>query len=653
MATGQQAFKGDTTLAVRDAILDRAPAPVRELNPEVPVKLEAIINRAVKKDREARYQHAADIRADLKRLQREAESARAVRARPWRGPLRVVLACAAVVAVVALALLLRAPLPQPRIVRTSKLTNDRIAKGDAFASDGNRLFFTELVGDHWSLVSMPIKGGEIVPVPTPFKDVALLSGSPDGSELLLAESQKWHYGPLWVMPVAGGAPRRLGDAVGWHGSWSPDGKKIAWGIGPDVYVMNSDGTGSRKLVKTGGGKDQDLTVAHVRWSPDGKLLRFEYGSEQGVGMQIWEASADGRDPHPLLPGWENAPKQGDFTWTPDGKYFIFVSRKVTSTDHLWAIRENKGIFRRGSEPVQLTADPLTYWSILPSRDGKKIFVVGGDQRVELTRFDLRSRQFVPYLGGISVSELSFSKDGQWITYTKVPEGGLLRSRVNGSEQLSLTPSLRGLRPQWSPDGKRIAFFAFTESGTLRETLKVYLVPTDGGAPPVEALSKNPCFWPSWSPDGNSLVLDCSEDTSYEKFSLYVLDLRTHHLSSIPGSDGFVRPSFTPDGRSVVANDKHQISLFDLGQQKWRTLVAIENPFQPTFSRDGRYIYFVTEGKTESIFRLRVTDSKLEKVASRERSSDPHPWFSLAPDDSPIIVRDMSTSEIYALDWEAP
>ena len=104
---------------------------------------------------------------------------------------------------------------------------------------------------------------------------------------------------------------------------------------------------------------------------------------------------------------------------------------------------------------------------------------------------------------------------------------------------------------------------------------------------------------------------------------------------------------------MVANDKHQISLFDLGQQKWRTLVAIENPFQPTFSRDGRYIYFVTEGKTESIFRLRVTDSKLEKVASRERSSDPHPWFSLAPDDSPLVLRDMSTQEIYALDWEAP
>lgn len=536
-------------------------------------------------------------------------------------------------------------------MRTTKLTGDRLPKGDAFASDGNRLFFTELVGDHWSLVAMPIKGGEIVPVPTPFKDVSLLSGSPDGSELLLAESQKWHYGPLWVLPVAGGAPRRLGDAVGWHGSWSPDGKKIAWGIGPDVYVMNSDGTGSRRLVNTGGGKEH--VVAHVMWSPNGKLLGFEYGADPS--MEIWEASATGTDPLPLLPGWENPPNQKFPIWTPDGKYLIFVSRKGTSYPHdqLWAIRENAGMFRRAPEPVQLTADPLAYWSILPSRDGKKIFVSGHDQRVELTRFDLRSQQFVPYLGGMSVSDLSFSRDGQWITYVRFPEGGLFRSRVNGSEQLSLTSSLKGLRPQWSPDGKRIAFFAFPENGALRETQKVYLVPADGGTPPVEALSKNPCFWPSWSPDGNSLIFDCSEDTSYEKISLYILDLRTHQMSSIPGSDGFSRPTFTADGRSVVANAKHQISVFDLGQQKWRTLVAIENPLLPTFSRDGRYIYFLTEGKTESIFRVRVADRKLEKLASRERSSDPFPWFSLAPDDSPLVVRDASTQEIYALDWEAP
>ena len=76
MATGQQAFKGETTAVVRDAILNVAPAPARDLNPEVPPRLEETINKAIEKDRGLRYQHAADICADLKRLKRDADSGR-------------------------------------------------------------------------------------------------------------------------------------------------------------------------------------------------------------------------------------------------------------------------------------------------------------------------------------------------------------------------------------------------------------------------------------------------------------------------------------------------------------------------------------------------------------------------------------------------
>ena len=85
---------------------------------------------------------------------------------------------------------------------------------------------------------------------------------------------------------------------------------------------------------------------------------------------------------------------------------------------------------------------------------------------------------------------------------------------------------------------------------------------------------------------------------------------------------------------------------------WRTIVSIDFPHRLTWSRDGQDIYFVT---ADSIFRVRVTDGKLEKLASPENGSgiQHSPWFSLAPDDSPLVLRDMSTQEIYALDWEAP
>jgi eukaryotic-like serine/threonine-protein kinase len=280
-----------------------------------------------------------------------------------------------------------------------------------------------------------------------------------------------------------------------------------------------------------------------------------------------------------------------------------------------------------------------------------------------------------------VSDVSFSKDGQWIAYIKVPGGDLWRSRVDGSEELSLTSGMATLtRPQWSPDGKRIAFFCQVPNGRLKSTAKIFLVSADGGAPPVEAVSKDPCLWPSWSPDGNSLIFSCY-DTSF-KPGLYILDLKTHQMSTIPESGKLEFPNFTSDGRYVIANDNHQISLFDLRQQRWRTLVTMEYPYWSTLSRDGQYVYFrnlghtwktwwdpnpaMTEFKSAggravknsnglSIFRVRLADRKLEKVASLEYVSgiEHSGWFSLAPDDSPLVLRNMGTQEIYALDWEAP
>ena len=89
-----------------------------------------------------------------------------------------------------------------------------------------------------------------------------------------------------------------------------------------------------------------------------------------------------------------------------------------------------------------------------STDGKKLFVVGRTFRGELTRYDLKSGRFEPYLGGISAEYVAFSKDGQWVAYVSFPEGTLWRSKADGSERLQLTyPPMYALMPRWSPDGK--------------------------------------------------------------------------------------------------------------------------------------------------------------------------------------------------------
>jgi Tol biopolymer transport system component len=682
MATGKQAFSGTSSAAIFHAILGQAPASPISLNPRLPRELERIVNKALEKDREVRYQVASEMRADLKRLKRDTDSDQAASAagvaavgrevaaaitRPR--PVRLaVLAGAAVLVAVVLTLLLRAPLPPPKVLRIVPLTSDgRIKPTPNLATDGFRLYFGELVDGRSSLAAVSLnKGGEVVLIPTPFKDTTLIGGSPDGSELLVVDGALGSDRPIWVLPLVAGSPRRLGDAVGHAGSWSPDGRKIVWANGVDLYVINSDGTGSRKLVSAKA--DGSTIVWRPTWSPDGKRLRFN-----PWGSGLWEVSADGTGLHPFLPGWN---QECCGFWTPEGKYFIFASLRrlpsLTSVEassadsfNLWAIREDAGLFQKvNRQPVQLTAGPVNLWagSVL-SRDGKKIFTHGQEPRGELVRYDTRSQQLVPYLGGMSVELPSFSKDGQWVAYTRYPQGDLWRRKVDGSQQLQLTfPPLAALMPRWSPDGKRIAFMAVTPRS---EGWNIYVVSADGGASPQQLTpAARDTFDITWSPDGNSLMFG---RMARDSAAIHILDLRTQQVSTVPGSEGLFQPHWSPDGRYIAAIPvpakagglyavTPRLVLFDFTTETWRDLVQMNDLGFPNWSRDGKYVYFEDGGSDPGIFRVRISDRKLERVASLKvtrQTGTLGASLSLAPDDSLIILRDTGAEEIYALDWEAP
>src|SRR5207249_1397582 len=100
-------------------------------------------------------------------------------------------------------------------------------------------------------------------------------------------------------------------------------------------------------------------------------------------------------------------------------------------------------------------------------------------RGELSRYDLTSGQFAPYLSGISAEMLDFSRDGKWVAYVTYPEGSLWRSALDGNQRLQLTfPPLQVRNPRWSPDGKRIAF---TDTQPDKPW-KTYVVSADGSSP---------------------------------------------------------------------------------------------------------------------------------------------------------------------------
>src|SRR5579872_900685 len=331
----------------------------------------------------------------------------------------------------------------PRVLNYSQLTNDGHRKSPTgvemagMVNDGSRVFFTEGGGDSGltpTLAQVSTEGGETVPLHVPFEGSIVLDISPSGSELLVVSSSD---NPdldhaLWAVPVLGGSPRRLGNVKSLFAAWSPDGKKLVYAQGSDICLASYDGTDGHKLVTVPGipGWVMSYIPDWVRWSPDSRRIRFSVQDPRTLSFTLWEVSADGSNLHRVLPGWNNPPAECCGTWTHDGKYFIFQSTRNGRTD-LWAIPEAGNLLRRASrKAMQLTAGPMSFLSPDASRNGRDIFALGVQRKNELVRFDSLSKQFVPYLSGMSAEGVDFSKDGQWITYVAIPQGNLWRSKLD-------------------------------------------------------------------------------------------------------------------------------------------------------------------------------------------------------------------------------
>jgi Tol biopolymer transport system component len=535
------------------------------------------------------------------------------------------------------------------VLRTVQLTNTNRPKSD-IVTDGARLYFIE---NQNVLSQTSANGGETSPISTSLEDTGfanIFDISPDGSSLLMNTARGTSLdGPLWSVPVVGGSPRRLGASVGHSGAWSSDGKSLAFSKGNDLFLAKSDGGDPRLLLKTSG------TSSDLRWSPDGTILRFTLNDPQTNARSIWQVSADGSNLHPVLPGWNPTPNECCGEWTRDGSYFVFQAIR-DDTANLWAINERGQIFRTTRrEPVQLTTGPMNVGDPVHSRDGKKLFVQGWRPRGELVRYDNKSGQFAPYLNGISAMGLDFSPDGQWVAYNDAADGTMWRSKIDGTQKLQLVfPPMLAYLPRWSPDGKQIAFFGHPPG----EPFQLYVIAAEGGTPERIYRSETNLADPSWSPDGKSLAFG-DNSLNNQGSAVYILDLKTKVATKLPGSDGLYSPRWSPDGRHIAAIplDSLKLMLFDLNTRKWTELAKLFVAY-PVWSRDSRYIYFdgILDNQ-ESYFRAQVSDGKLERLVSLKRFQAAGGafgnWSGIAPDGTPLLVRDASIQEIYALEWSAP
>jgi DNA-binding winged helix-turn-helix (wHTH) protein/Tol biopolymer transport system component len=527
------------------------------------------------------------------------------------------------------------PLPPPTITAYTQITHDGRSKTLA-GTDGSRLYFTQISPN--LIAEVGINGGEIayLPIAIPAINFTLRDISPDASRLLITTFEAGHpVSRQWLVPMLGGAAKRLEDGGG--STFSPDGGSVIYSsLNGDIFISRTDGTGKYKLASVGSEANA------FSWSPDGKVIRFS--KPDG----LWEMSKDGAEPHRLIPGWKEGALQCCGRWV-DGSLYVFLT-----DGQIWALDERRGLIRHGSSvPTQLTSGPIRWSSPIPGRDGKTIFAVGANRRGELSRIDVKTGISQPFLGGISAEFVSFSPDGKSLAYAAFPEGTLWKTDRDGSNRMQLTqPGDTVINPRWSPDSKEIVFE--TMSPNLRHQ-SIHRVSAADGSPlwlmSEESGDMNDA---NWSPDGTKVLFGRGLGAGFApgKRDLRIVDLKSRQVTILPGSDDMWSPRWSPDGRYVLAfRGVVGLQLFDFATQKWGILPHDGDTEYFSFSRDGRFVYFMRDGPGKGLYRIPVAGGKEVRLVDM---TDWHmtgvfgPWMSLDPSGAPLVLRDTGSIDIYAL-----
>jgi serine/threonine protein kinase len=396
MATGARPFTGNTTAALFDAILNKAPVSPVQLNAETPAKLTEIINKALEKDRDVRYQHASELRADLKRLKRDTSSGRSevpqqsasdslIIAGVINRHKKAVIGGVAVLAVLAsLAWLLvhHPPTHSGELSITQKrLTSSSSEKpvwNAAISPDGKYLGYSDPAGIHVTLPST--REERLIPRPAGVPAGAYWyvdSWFPDGTQLLADANEPGGHKSMWTVSVVGQSPRELREGAG---GWevSPDGTHIAFcprvatDDAREIWVMGSQGDNARKVLAVG----ENERLNSVRWSPDGNRLAYitEQHDSNGFLLQnsLQTCDLQGKSRTVAVPA--SGLNLEGFCWLPEGR--IVYARQESprsSDDNLWQIWIDNNLRMPAGKPERITQWAGSYLGGLSaSADGKRL-----------------------------------------------------------------------------------------------------------------------------------------------------------------------------------------------------------------------------------------------------------------------------------------
>jgi Tol biopolymer transport system component len=685
------------------------PAP-RELNASLSPVLEQVILKAIDKDRELRHQGARDLLVDLERLSAAglAPSSAAGRSsagaaadgrptngrtvagkRSWLRRGAWLIGAVGLVALPAVAIWNLRP-ATPRVMSFHTLAR-RAAAFQGLATDGVNAYFAESRDPTDRLYSVSLSGGDPVEIPLPWSglvwvrvfDVILRPPA-----LLIGKRAQVNEAfELWRLPLGGASPSRLSGLPRVRSArLSRSGDRIAYVSpvedpgGHALFVAGIDGAGPRRLLGP-----HDL-LRLQGWTPGDQGLRVLSTEDD---TRFLDVSIDGRVSWPETPagGWGGiVPRRSSDwmtvvppDWTPDGRFFVWADKVA-----LRARAERPPFWvRRAATATHLTT-PSDVTAMRFTPDGQLIVAQVQRPGTEVVRFDPRTGEVSPLLGGARAGVAEFSPDGAWVAWVS-NDGGrarLWRTRPDGSSALQLTDPERfdvdeALPVRWSADGRRIAFSAFDDAPGSAVNPQIFVVDVETGAieRPGRPGSEERRFFeadPCWSPDGRSLIYSVTGLTANDA-GAYVrrVDLAAGQVNRFPGSEGLWSTKCAPDGRILafdgLASRAHEqqggtgrrafFKLWRPSTKEWSAfsvdLATWSFLNYPTWSRDGRFVY-ANAGSADSdaraVVRFSIETRRLETVA-RVDGLRADLWMNLAPDGAPMVHRDVSQHEIVVMDWE--
>ncbi|MGC2852865.1 MAG: protein kinase, partial [Candidatus Acidiferrum sp.] len=616
MATGALPFRGESSGAIFNAILERQPVPAMRLNTDLPPKLEDIINRALEKDRELRYQHASDIRAELKRLRRDTDSGRVLSSgsraihelaegptprsvattQPSAGlagkRYAVLAACVALLgsAFAAYHFWPRSNTPSGPTKITQISQWNKPMDVATLSPDGHSVAFGSPVRGVEQVFLMLTSGGEPLQLTNDEGDKDVNAFSPDGKEIYYGKSYE-----TWAVPALGGAPRRV--VSGFYLVPSPDGTFI--------YYEKSDRPGIFRAGKSG--LNEELVYNHegagnnfffaIQVFPSGSDLLVGSFQHSSSSVNLYRINVNSHEAVDLGEVFGNA--DGRRVWAEPGKT-VLLSRAVNGLTNIWKYNLQDGSL------TQVTFGTGPDYSPMPDPGGKGIYFVNGKSSAFLTAYNVHSKKSTDIVSK-EATQPAISPDGKRLMYITLPapnRNELWVSDINGGNKMEITTGEALGTGVWAPDNFHLSF----EESEAGAGYKVYLVGADGSGlcqlPPMGGSNFNLI----WSPDQKSAYVNGDDNAVWR----WTFDSsRSEKLAENCVAVSDIDPSGKFLLGVVTSGEKTGIYEMSISDRKCIPLLPGVVTSSPTFARDGTsFLYPVASSSEVTIYRQPWRDGKL-------------------------------------------